>query len=223
MQCPHCSVAFHDIWHRNRLKYDNGFDSAWYCITTVCPECHKPSIKISRAPSTTGTTLVDVVSKALAKDQWIYPNSRRGKFFGHEVPDGFKKDYLEACEVLRVSPRSSATLSRRILEAMLREQGYCHRLSKQIEAVRNESDPDKKLPTVILKIIDAVRQFGNVSAHEKKSERTHQIINVEPGEAELCVAIVEDLFEHYYVRPAAEREKVEKANEKLGQLGIEPL
>ena len=224
MQCPHCSIAFRDIWHRNRMKYDNGFDAGWDCITTVCPECHKPSIKISKASSTTGAPLVDMVSKALVKEQWVYPTSRRGKRFGHEVPDDFKNDYLEACEVLLVSPRSSATLSRRILEAVLREQGYRQsRISEQIDAVRNESVPDKKLPTVLLRIIDAVRQFGNFSAHEKKSPRTLQIIDVEPGEAELCVEIVEGLFEHYYVRPVIETEKLEKVNEKLRQLGRDPL
>ena len=69
-----------------------------------------------------------------------------------------------------------------------------------------------------MRIIDAVRQFGNFSAHEKKSLRTLQIIDVEPGEAELCVEIVEGLFEHYYVRPVIETEKLEKVNEKLRQL-----
>ena len=223
MQCPHCSIAFRDIWHWNRMKYDNGFDAGWDCITAVCPECHKPSIKIKASP-TTGAPLVDMLSKAFVKEQWVYPTSRRGKRFGHEVPDDFKNDYLEACEVLLVSPRSSATLSRRILEAVLREQGYPQsRISEQIDAVRNESDPDKKLPTVLLRIIDAVRQFGNFSAHEKKSLRTLQIIDVEPGEAELCVEIVEGLFEHYYVRPGIETEKLEKVNEKLRQLGRDPL
>ena len=122
MQCPHCSIAFRDIWHWNRMKYDNGFDAGWDCITAVCPECHKPSIKIKASP-TTGAPLVDMVSKAFVKEQLVYPTSRRGKRFCHEVPDDFKNDYLEACEVLLVSPRSSATLSRRILEAVLREQG----------------------------------------------------------------------------------------------------
>ena len=107
---------------------------------------------------------------------------------------------------------------------MLRDQGYRQNtIAEQIDAVRNESVPDKKLPTVLLRIIDAVRQFGNFSAHEKKSPRTLQIISVEPGEAELCVEIVEGLFEHYYVRPVVETERLEKVNEKLRQLGRNPL
>ena len=223
MQCPHCSVAFRDIWHRNNLKYDNGFDSNWVCITTVCPECHKPSIKIARILST-GVALVDIVDKALQKEQWVYPASRRAKRFGDEVSDDLKSDYLEACAVLLISPKSSATLSRRIVEAVLRQQGYRQdSLSDQIEAVRNESEPDRKLPTVLLTIVDAVRQFGNFSAHQKRNMTTLQIIEVEPGEADLCLGIVEGLFEHYYVRPAIEAKELETVNEKLQQLGKDPL
>ena len=223
MQCPHCSVAFRDIWHRNSIKYDNGSDSSWECSTAVCPECHKPSIKIKQIPST-GIDLVDTLGKAFAQEQWVHPNSRRGNHFGDEVPDHLKKDYFEACEVLLNSPRSSATLSRRIVEALLREQDYCQDfLNDQIKAVRNEEDPDKKLPTLLLRITDAVRQFGNFSAHQKTNAVTRQIIEIEPGEAELCLEIVEGLFEHYYVRPAIDARKLEAVNEKLQQLGRDPL
>ena len=223
MQCPHCSIAFRDIWHQNRIKYDNGFDSSWECITAICPECHKPSIKIKQILST-GIEVLDTVGKAFSQEQWVYPNSRRGKHFGDEIPDHFKKDYLEACDVLLNSPRSSATLSRRIVEALLHEQGYCQSyLNHKIKAVRDEDDPDKKLPTMLLRILDAVRQFGNFSAHQKTYTATLQIIDVEPGEADLCLVIVEGLFEHYYVRPAVDAKKLEAVNEKLQQLGRDPL
>ena len=107
---------------------------------------------------------------------------------------------------------------------MLRQQGYRQdSLSDQIEAVRNESEPDRKLPTVLLTIVDAVRQFGNFSAHQKRNMTTLQIIEVEPGEADLCLGIVEGLFEHYYVRPAIEAKELETVNEKLQQLGKDPL
>ena len=175
-------------------------------------------------PPTTGVALVDVLGKASVKDQWVYPSSRRVKNFGDEVPDDLKSDYFESCEVLLISPRSSATLSRRIVEAVLRQKGYSqNKLREQVEAVRNESVPDKKLPTVLLRIIDAVREFGNFSAHQKKNMTTLQIIEVEPGEAELCLGIVEEMFEHYYVRPAIEAERLKTVNEKLQQLGKEPL
>ena len=223
MQCPHCSVAFRDIWDRSPIKYDNGFNSNWECVTAICPECHNPSIKIRQIPST-GIDVVDKLGKALAQEQWVYPNSRRGKHFGDEVPDHFKNDYFEACGILLASPRSSATLSRRILEALLRDKGYRQkRPVDQIRAVRNEEVPDRKLPTFLLRVVDAVRLFGNFSAHQNTNAATLQIIDVEPGEAELCLDIVEGLFEHYFVRPAVDAKKLEAVNEKLQQLGRDPL
>ena len=223
MQCPHWLVAFRDIWHRSFINYDNGRASKWECITTVCPECHNPSIKIRQLLST-GVDVVDVMGKAFLQDQWVFPHSRRGKHFGDEVPDDLKSDYFEACEVLAISPRSSATLSRRIVETVLRHQGYRQStLSLQIKAVREESDSDKKLPTTLLKIVDAVRQFGNFSAHQAKSMTTLQIIEVEPGEAKLCLEIVEGLFEHYYVRPDMEAKKLETVNRRMLELVVDQV
>ena len=223
MRCPHCSVAFHEVWQQTPMNYDNGSYANWMCDTIVCPECHYPSIKIRNVPPT-GVAFVDWLRIASAKDQWVYPSSRQRKEFGDEVPDELKRDYFEACEVLLVSPRSSATLSRRIVEAVLREQGYDkNRLFDQIEAVRVESVPDNKLPTGLLTLIDAVRQFGNFSAHPIKNLITLQIIEVEPQEAEFCLDIVEGLFDHYYVRPAIDAKKFEAVNEKLQQSGKKPL
>ena len=223
MQCPHCSVAFRDIWNRQRLKYDNSFDANWICLSTVCPECHKPSIKIVYKTST-GVPVVDTLSEVFSKEQWVFPRSRVRKNVPDEVPDDLRKDYFEANDVLLISPRSSATLSRRIMETVLRQQGYDqNKLIDQIVAVRNETEPDKKLPSVFLKIIDAVRLFGNFSAHPKRNLKTLQIINVEPGEAELCLEVIEGMFDHYYVRPAVEAKRLESINEKLKEIGRDPL
>lgn len=69
-----------------------------------------------------------------------------------------------------------------------------------------------------MKFIDAARKFGNFSAHEKVNLKTLQIIEMEPGEAKICLEIVEEMFEHYYVKPAVEKEKVKIVNEKLEEL-----
>ena len=79
------------------------------------------------------------------------------------------------------------------------------------------------MPVVLSRIIDAVREFGNFSAHEKKNLTTLQIVEVEPGEADLCLEIVEALFEHYYLRPVIDAKRLEKVNEKLQQVGKGPL
>ena len=223
MQCPHCSIAFRDIWNRQRLKYDNSSDTNWICLTTVCPECHKPSIKLLNKTST-GVPVVDALSELFSTAQWVFPRSRVRKNIPDEVPDDLRRDYFEANDVLLISPRSSATLSRRIMESILRQQGYSqNKLIDQIEAVRNESVPDKKLPTALLRMIDAVRLFGNFSAHSMTSMKTLQIIDVESGEADVCLYVIEGMFEHYYVRPSVEARNLEVVNEKLKEVGRDPL
>ena len=171
-----------------------------------------------------GDQTINAIGRLFASDRWVYPSSRHRRSFGEEVPDNLKNDYYEACDILLHSPRSSAMLSRRVLEAMLREQGYDQsKLHLQIEAVIEEKDVNKKLSANRLRIVDAVRQFGNFSAHQAMDVTGLNIIEVEPEEAEICLEIVEGLFEHYYVRPVIEAENLKTINDRLRQAGKKPL
>ncbi len=139
------------------------------------------------------------------------------------VPETQRNDFLEAAYVLQISPKASAALSRRILQAILREQGYADRdLAKQVDAVLMETDSNKLVPLYIRNNIDAIRNFGNFSAHQLKDNITSEIVDVEPEEADWCLKIVLDLFEHYYVRPTADAKKLAGLNEKLQQAGKPP-
>ena len=133
-----------------------------------------------------------------------------------EVPGNLKEDYIEASKVLPISPKASAALSRRILQCILDEQGYKSRnLIDQIEAALGEQGPDRILPLALREVIDAVRNFGNFSAHPVTDRTSLQIIDVEAEEAEWCLEIIRGLFEHYYVRPVANAERLLKLNQKL--------
>lgn len=63
--------------------------------------------------------------------------------------------------------------------------------------------------------IHAIRHFGNFSAHPINDETALQIIEVEPHEAEWCLGILEECFEHFYVGPAVTREKMAALDEKV--------
>ena len=145
------------------------------------------------------------------------------RLFGDDVPDSFKADYVEACNVLLVSPKASAALSRRVLQGILKDNGYqSSNLAKQIDAVLAESDPNKVLPQTIRETIDAVRNFGNFAAHPITEVTSLQVIDVEPEEAEWCLEIIEAIFDHYYVTPAKVAEKRKQLNQKLSQTGKPP-
>jgi len=77
----------------------------------------------------------------------------------------------------------------------------------------------KKLPSYLSKDLDAVRNIGNFGAHPIKSKATGEIIEVEPGEAEWNLNILEQLFDFYFVQPEISRKKRESLNKKLEDAG----
>ncbi|GAI14701.1 unnamed protein product, partial [marine sediment metagenome] len=134
-----------------------------------------------------------------------------------EVPKEFVEDYTEACVVLMDSPKASAALSRRCLQYLLREIAKVNpgNLSNEIQEVIDSN----KLPSHLTESIDAVRNIGNFAAHPIKSEKTGEIVPVEPGEAEWNLDVLESLFDFYFVQPAVIKRKREALNKKLINAG----
>lgn len=102
--------------------------------------------------------------------------------------------------MLPLSAKASAALSRRILQSVLREKANTKKkdLADQIDEVITLGH----LPTHILEGLDAVRNIGNFAAHAIKSTSTGEIVEVEPGEAEWNLDVLESLFDQYFVQPA---------------------
>lgn len=132
------------------------------------------------------------------------------------VPAEISGDYEEACNVLAISPKASAALSRRCLQNMLHANGYKNRdLAREIDLLLDEPDRSKAIPSKLRTTIDAIRNFGNFSAHPIDNKTSLQIIDVEPEEAEWCLEVVEEMFDHFYVGPAEAAAKKAKLNAKL--------
>ena len=58
------------------------------------------------------------------------------------------------------------------------------------------------VPSFITEGLDAVRNSGNFAAHPIKSASTGEIVDVEPGEAEWNLGVLESMFDFYFVQPA---------------------
>jgi len=82
-------------------------------------------------------------------------------------------------------------------------------LSEQIDEVT------PKLPAYLEEVLDQVRVIGNFSAHPLKDTNSGVIVDVEPGEAEWNLDVLDDLFDFYYVKPAASKRKKDEVNQKL--------
>ena len=228
MICPHCAVAIQPNWCRGNINpprtgeirpEDYGFvqpgpdyETAWVWLATRCPSCWKVIINVE---------LINVDDPALPLVQVLAYPRRPTSPTDDAVPEAFRADYAEACDVLEISAKASAALSRRVLQGILTYQGYeSKNLARQIDSVLDEDDPKKMLPSHIRETIDAVRHFGNFATHPITEVTNLQVIDVEPEEAEWCLEIIEALFDHYYVAPA--RERLDHLNQKLAQAGRKP-
>ena len=201
MKCPHCLVAFHDSWVLKDIGREprpgithEGFWDVWFALWQICPSCQKGIIILNKKAATN-----ELLTTFLA-----YPKTTT-RHLPPEVPDPYRKDFAEACLVLPESAKASAAISRRCLQNLLRDQANVKPsdLSKEIDEVLSSNT----LPSHLAEAIDGIRNVGNFAAHPLKSQNTGTIMEVEPGEAEWLLDVLEGLFDFYFVQPAILRKK----------------
>jgi len=98
-----------------------------------------------------------------------------------EVPDPYRADYIQACNVLNDSAKAGAALSRRNLQAILRDGAKTK--SKDLYDQIEEVIKSDRVPSHIAADLHAVRNIGNFAAHMIKKISTGLIVDVEDGEA----------------------------------------
>jgi len=173
-------------------------------VTTaiVCPnsECKRFTFfvterKINRDP------LGNASQGEVVHDWNLIPPSR-AKVLPPYIPKAIIDDYTEACLVVEPSAKASATLSRRCLQGMIRNffgvrEG---RLVDEIEAIKDKVEP------TTWEAIDAVRSIGNIGAHMEKD--INVIVDVDPGEAEELIKLIELLIDDWYVNRHRRQEQL---------------
>lgn len=124
---------------------------------------------------------------------WNLVPGSQAKVFPEYVPSVIIDDYREACLIKELSPKASATLSRRCIQGIIRDHWGIkkNRLIDEIEAIKGKVDP------LTWDAIDAVRKIGNIGAHMEKD--INVIIDVEPDEAALLVELIEVLIYDWYI------------------------
>jgi len=118
------------------------------------------------------------------------------------IPPPLREDYYEACSIRDKSPKAAATLARRCLQGMIRD--FCGisrpRLIEEIKELRKRVDDGsapKGVEAETVDAIDAIREVGNVGAHMERDISV--IVDVDPGEAQALIELMEMLFEEWYV------------------------
>ena len=196
-QCPYCSMVMtisrdtHIVQypsferangtsytHTGTICYD---DSCIELSFYKCPNCKEFSIFVNGL----GQHVKNVHTQ-------IRPIST-AKQFPNYIPEAIRQDYEEACAIVNLSPKASATLSRRCLQGMIRDFWEINEqnLAKAIDKLKD------KIPVPQWRVIDGVRRIGNIGAHMEKD--INLIVDIEPDEAQKLIRLIEHLLEQWYI------------------------
>jgi len=206
--CPHCKQAAtirdEDICSNDSILDIENKDG-YRCLTSVfivCPnpECRRFTLAAALkevenrfsffCPDGSGPPNYDNLPVLRRWD--LIPESK-AKSFPNYIPKPILDDYSEACLIRDLSPRASATLSRRCLQGIIRDfwQVKPGRLAYEIGQIKDEVEE------LTWKAIEGVRSVGNIGAHME--EDINVIVDVEPREAQLLVELIEILLKDWYV------------------------
>lgn len=169
------------------MKYytTNGLYIKSNCIAVdfyKCPECENISVIASNLGNYYEKSFVSL----------IHPHSA-ARQFPEYIPSPIREDYEEAYSILKLSPKTSATLARRCLQGMIRDFWKIRKskLANEINELKNKVTPSQ------WKAIDSLRSIGNIGAHMEKD--VNSIVDVEPNETEKLLKLIELLIAKWYI------------------------
>jgi len=214
--CPYCNKPTtitdpNQFVHWNRIiinESDKG-NVGFTIFAITCPnsECNKLFLKVSLTDAVNNqTTSWDWKPKNILQQWQLLPESE-AKALPNYIPPAIQQDYYEACRIRDLSPKASATLSRRCLQGMIRDFWKITKgnLKEEIEALQDKVDLD------VWGSIDAVRSVGNIGAHMEKD--INVIVDVEPKEAQLLIGLIEQLIDEWYIARNNRKKRTEKLKE----------
>ena len=185
-----------------------------------CPGCRQ-LIVIKEEGVSSGALSPELDYPIEPEAKIIHPVPPPRNISATKIPADIRIDFNEAAAVFPASPKASAALSRRILQHVLRTKFNVKRqdLSKEIEEFLKRPG----IPEELAKSIDAIRNIGNFAAHPMKDTNTGEIADVEDGEADWLLDLLEMLFDFAYIQPARHQANKDKLNKKLVSLGKQPM
>lgn len=160
-------------------------------ISCPDPECNRLFLKTTLSNKIWNPDLR--INTYDIKHKWQLLPESGAKVLPDYIPAAIQEDYYEACRIRDLSPKASATLSRRCLQGMIRDfhKISLSRLIDEVNTLEGIVEPD------IWESIDAVRTVGNIGAHMERD--INIIVDVEPEEAQLLISLIEQLIEDWYI------------------------
>ena len=220
-QCPHCQAwsSLNEGQYKKTLIPLDGNTEKLSFLTVhviICKnlKCQKATITADLNGIVQHGTVMKPPTSGRIRRFSLVPDSK-AKPQPPYIPQKIVADYQEACLIAGLSPKASATLSRRCLQGMIRDFFSVSKrtLADEINAIRDQIPPD------VWEAIDSVRKIGNIGAHMEKDSNV--IVDVDEDEARLLLELIEQLFDDWYVIRHKRRERVaaikNTAAEKDGQ------
>lgn len=209
-----------------QLQYPAPVTETVWVHFKVCPNCWNTSLEVS------------TVGGSLKSKSFVYPTSTV-KQYPNYVPEQIRTDYTEAFLIASISPKASATLSRRCLQGILRDfwgitpefwdshtdlkrevrlkESCKANLWQEIKAVEQLGG----VPEPIIAAFKQLKDIGNIGAHPETD--VNLIVDVEPGEAEALVSLVDLIIRLTYIQRNTDEELLRKvegiASKKAEQRG----
>ena len=126
MQCPHCSISFHEAFSGKNIEHykKKGSFTVFY---DLCPACKEYIIylKFSEPSKNISKTIVTeyIATNSIDFGFMVYPKLKRYKPLSNDIPQEYIRQYEEAYAILTESPNASAALSRSCLQQLLEHKG----------------------------------------------------------------------------------------------------
>lgn len=181
-----------------------------------CPECDQ-FIVLYREGAVAEGAAENYYFRGDTEDKVVFPSLSSRSITADEVPTAYKQHFNEAAAVLYLSPMASAAISRRTLQHLLRDKFEIkkRRLADEIEEFIHREG----IPSFIAEAVDAVRNVGNFAAHPLKDTNTGEVVEVEPGEADWLLEVLESLYDFVFIQPTRLNARRERLNAKLEAIG----
>ncbi|GAB7563350.1 hypothetical protein LG202_13890 [Methylobacillus methanolivorans] len=209
-RCPYCNhnatiTEDHYSSEMHWFKHNNRYGAMGFISEIItCPNdaCKEFTVMATLSKVTHNGT------RWVAKDKPFFhsllkPQSA-AKPFPDYIPIQIIQDYQEACAIVELSPKASATLSRRCLQGIIRDFWKISksRLVDEIEALNGKVDE------ATWHAIDSVRKIGNIGAHMEKN--IDLIIDVDPEEARMLIGLIEVLLAEWYIHRHEREEQMSR-------------
>lgn len=218
-KCPFCNTVCYDDGKITKRCYES-FEHSGASNTQETDTGHVV-LELSKCPMC-GKVAVNLSSYYKSEEKIIpYSYPPPGTIpLPDYIPQSICADYIEAVSIANISPKASATLSRRCLQGMIRDFWGI----KKGRLVDEIKELQEKVPPAQWSAIDALRKIGNIGAHMEKD--VSLIIDVEPSEAKSLLKLVELLLDKWYIARhdeemlLSEITKMAKEKEMLRKPGV---